>query len=152
MTRLVKELSRLPGIGEKTASRLAFNLLNRPRDEVIALAEALLEMKERFLRLIVFTSQQAAEKIMKAYLTHHKMRFPKTHEIEDLAKIIKSIDGDLAQNLFQASKLTQYAIAFRYPDAAKENLTLELGIEAVQIAKKTVEFILEKLKTKASNA
>ena len=47
MTRLVKELSRLPGIGEKTASRLAFNLLNRPRNEVIALAEALLEMKER---------------------------------------------------------------------------------------------------------
>jgi recombination protein RecR len=47
MTRLVKELSRLPGIGEKTASRLAFNLLNRPRDEVIALAESLLEMKER---------------------------------------------------------------------------------------------------------
>jgi len=47
MTRLVKERSRLPGIGEKTASRLAFNLLNRPRDEVIALAEALLEMKER---------------------------------------------------------------------------------------------------------
>jgi recombination protein RecR len=47
MARLVKELSRLPGIGEKTASRLAFNLLNRPRDEVIALAEALLEMKER---------------------------------------------------------------------------------------------------------
>jgi recombination protein RecR len=47
MTRLVKELSRLPGIGEKTASRLAFNLLNRPREQVIALAEALLEMKER---------------------------------------------------------------------------------------------------------
>lgn len=47
MMRLVKELSRLPGIGEKTAARLAFNLLNRPRDEVIALAEALLEMKER---------------------------------------------------------------------------------------------------------
>ncbi|MGA2409147.1 MAG: recombination mediator RecR [Candidatus Binataceae bacterium] len=47
MLRLVKELARLPGIGEKTASRLAFNLLNRPRDEVIALAEALLEMKER---------------------------------------------------------------------------------------------------------
>ncbi len=47
MTRLVKELSRLPGVGEKTAARLAFNLLNRPREEVIALAEALLEMKER---------------------------------------------------------------------------------------------------------
>src|ERR1700694_950820 len=47
MMRLVRELSQLPGVGEKTAARLAFNLLNRPRDEVIALAEALLEMKER---------------------------------------------------------------------------------------------------------
>jgi len=47
MMRLVKELARLPGIGEKTASRLAFNLLNRPRNDVITLAEALLEMKER---------------------------------------------------------------------------------------------------------
>src|SRR5271156_6206688 len=47
MTRLRQELARLPGIGEKTASRLAFNLLNRPRDQVIALAESLLEMKER---------------------------------------------------------------------------------------------------------
>jgi recombination protein RecR len=49
MTRLVHELSRLPGIGEKTASRLAFNLLGRPREDVIALAEALLEMKERIV-------------------------------------------------------------------------------------------------------
>jgi recombination protein RecR len=49
MTRLVRELARLPGIGEKTASRLAFNLLGRPRDDVIALAEALLEMKERIV-------------------------------------------------------------------------------------------------------
>src|SRR5216684_8961748 len=47
MMRLVRELSRLPGVGDNTASRLAFNLLNRPRDEVIALAESLLEMKER---------------------------------------------------------------------------------------------------------
>jgi recombination protein RecR len=47
MTRLVTELSRLPGVGEKTAGRLAFHLLNRPREEVIALAESLLEMKER---------------------------------------------------------------------------------------------------------
>jgi recombination protein RecR len=47
MMRLVRELSRLPGIGEKTASRLAFNLLHRPREDSIALAESLLEMKER---------------------------------------------------------------------------------------------------------
>lgn len=47
MMRLVREFSRLPGVGEKTASRLALHLLYRPREEVVALAEALLEMKEK---------------------------------------------------------------------------------------------------------
>ena len=109
-------------------------------------AEALLEMKERFLRLIVFASQQAAEKMIKAYLTHHKMRFPKSHEIEDLVKIVNSIDTGLAKQLFSASKLTQYAIAFRYPDATKEELTLMMATEAVETAKQTLDIILKILK------
>lgn len=44
---LIAELSRLPGIGRKTASRLAFHLLKVPRDEVDALARALVELRER---------------------------------------------------------------------------------------------------------
>ncbi len=44
--RLVTELSKLPGIGGKTATRLAFHLLRRPHEEVEALATALLEMKQ----------------------------------------------------------------------------------------------------------
>jgi recombination protein RecR len=47
MTRLAHELARLPGIGEKTATRLALVLLSWPRERVIELAESLLEMKER---------------------------------------------------------------------------------------------------------
>ncbi len=43
--RLVAELSKLPGIGGKTAARLAFHLLRAPQADVAALAEALLEMK-----------------------------------------------------------------------------------------------------------
>jgi len=42
---LVNALSRLPGIGPKTASRLAFFLLNAPEDLTRGLAEALLEIK-----------------------------------------------------------------------------------------------------------
>jgi len=38
--RLVRELARLPGIGEKTAERLAFHLLRRPPGELRVLAEA----------------------------------------------------------------------------------------------------------------
>ena len=44
---LVAQLTRLPGIGNRTAQRLAFHLLQRPADEVLALAAALAEVKER---------------------------------------------------------------------------------------------------------
>ena len=44
---LVAQLSRLPGVGTRTAQRLAFHLLQRPRDEALALAEAIHDVKER---------------------------------------------------------------------------------------------------------
>jgi len=47
VARLIDELGKLPGIGPKTASRLAFYLLRAPREDAIALAEAILEVKEK---------------------------------------------------------------------------------------------------------
>ncbi len=47
VARLIDEFAKLPGIGPKTASRLAFHVLRTPRDEATALAEAILEVKER---------------------------------------------------------------------------------------------------------
>ena len=44
---LVAQLTRLPGIGARTAQRLAFHILQRPKDEALALAAALTEVKER---------------------------------------------------------------------------------------------------------
>ncbi len=45
--RLVAELSRLPGIGQRTAQRLAFHLLKSPDEEASALADAIREVKEK---------------------------------------------------------------------------------------------------------
>jgi recombination protein RecR len=45
--RLVAELSRLPGIGQRTAQRLAFHLLRAEDDEAEALAAAIREVKEK---------------------------------------------------------------------------------------------------------
>ena len=45
--RLIRELSKLPGIGQKTATRLAFHVLRTPIDQVRDLAEALVEIKEK---------------------------------------------------------------------------------------------------------
>jgi len=46
MARLVQQLSRLPGIGEKTAGRLAFWILRADREYAQALAEAIISMKD----------------------------------------------------------------------------------------------------------
>ena len=47
VARLIEEFGRLPGVGPKTASRLTFFMLRSPREQAIALAEAILEVKER---------------------------------------------------------------------------------------------------------
>ena len=47
VARLIEELHRLPGIGPKGAQRLAYHLLRASKEEATALAEAILEVKER---------------------------------------------------------------------------------------------------------
>jgi recombination protein RecR len=47
VNRLITELSKLPGIGQRTAQRLAFHLLRVPEQEALGLAEAIRDVKER---------------------------------------------------------------------------------------------------------
>jgi recombination protein RecR len=44
---VIEHLSRLPTIGRKTAQRIALYLLKQPREEVVALARALVDMKDK---------------------------------------------------------------------------------------------------------
>jgi recombination protein RecR len=46
INRLITELSRFPGIGQRTAQRLAFHLLRVSDEEALALADAIREVKE----------------------------------------------------------------------------------------------------------
>ena len=45
ITRLIEELSRLPGIGSKSAQRLAFHIINMPEEQVAGLASSITEAK-----------------------------------------------------------------------------------------------------------
>ena len=47
ITKLIDELKHLPGIGQKTAQRLAFFILRTDRDRALALADAIREAKEK---------------------------------------------------------------------------------------------------------
>lgn len=46
INKLIEELAALPGIGSKSAQRLAFHLINMPRDKVERLARSIVEAKE----------------------------------------------------------------------------------------------------------
>jgi recombination protein RecR len=47
INRLITELSRLPGVGQRTAQRLAFHILRADAEEAFGLAEAIREVKEK---------------------------------------------------------------------------------------------------------
>jgi recombination protein RecR len=47
LLRLVEELQRLPGIGPRSAQRLAFHILRTPREETDRLADAVRDVKQR---------------------------------------------------------------------------------------------------------
>jgi recombination protein RecR len=47
MVKLIKELCRLPGIGEKSAERLAYHILRSSSEDALALAQAIREVKEK---------------------------------------------------------------------------------------------------------
>ena len=46
ISRLIEELSKLPGIGPKSAQRLAFHIINMPKEQVGGLASAIVEARE----------------------------------------------------------------------------------------------------------
>ena len=45
MNKLIEQLSRLPGVGAKSAQRLAFHIVNMPKEEVEGLASAMTDAK-----------------------------------------------------------------------------------------------------------
>jgi recombination protein RecR len=47
LARLIQEVKRLPGIGQKSAQRIAFHILRAPREDVERLAAALLDVKDK---------------------------------------------------------------------------------------------------------
>jgi len=62
-----------------------------------------------------FSSQQATEKFLKAFLVHSQVDFPKTHDIQQLLDLAEPIHADLAHSLGDVIALTQYAVEPRYP-------------------------------------
>jgi len=50
IAKLVEEFEKLPGIGHKTAQRLAFHILNLPREKSLSLSNAIIEATDKIIR------------------------------------------------------------------------------------------------------
>ncbi len=81
----------------------------------------------------VFFCQQAAEKAAKAFLTFRQIAFRKTHDLKDLGLQCVTADPSLGPALQDVEDLTDYASAFRYPDAPYEPDAAEAA-EALTVA------------------
>lgn len=90
-----------------------------------------------------FHAQQAAEKLLKAYLIHHDIEFPYTHNLLTLLQLAENTDQNF-KGLQQAAEiLTPYAVELRYDDEFWPGP--EVAQEACNLANNVSEFILARM-------
>ena len=93
---------------------------------------------------VCFHCQQATEKFLKAYLIFLGISFTKTHEIGELITKCENKDKEISALKEEADKLTDYAIAVRYPEESFEP-TLQEANEAFETATKIRRFALDRI-------
>lgn len=64
--------------------------------------------------ILLFHLQQAVEKLIKSLLTYHSVKFPKTHDLEDLIEVAEDNHIELPQWVDILAELTPYAVETRY--------------------------------------
>ena len=61
VNQLIEELSRLPGIGAKSAQRLAFHIINMPKEQVEQLAQSMVNARSNILlQGVLYTDRSGA--------------------------------------------------------------------------------------------
>lgn len=90
----------------------------------LAIAKKALAFSPEYKNIAGFHAQQCAEKAAKGFLTYHKVRFSKTHDLEKLGEEIAQVDTKLAKLVKRSKSINDLAVAYRYPDAQKTPLTV----------------------------
>jgi len=104
-------------------------------EDDLGVARTLLAQGSRFLGAIAFHAQQASEKFVKAFLTHHQIEFPKTHSLKELLGLVARVDVQLAGSLRPSDTLSKFAVETRYP-RGPEPETWEEASAAVALAER----------------
>jgi HEPN domain-containing protein len=117
------------------------NEWRRKADADLAVAERLVSDETLFSNAVTFHCQQAAEKYLKALLTHWSIEFPKTHVLAKLIGLLETRDPALAASLLDVDGLTPYGVEQRYP-GDRPDATLVEARDAVRLARKVRDAVL----------
>ena len=74
---------------------------------------------------LCFFCQQVAEKSIKAVCVWYEIKFPKTHNIEFLLKLLKKNNINIPKLVMESNRLSDYAVLTRYPGDHDEIKTKE---------------------------
>src|ERR687889_226466 len=66
LARLIQEIKRLPGIGQKSAQRIAFHVLRSRREDVDRLVQALIDVKEKLGICTICNDNSAVQEVILA--------------------------------------------------------------------------------------
>lgn len=93
-----------------------------------------------------FHAQQAIEKALKALLNISGIKYTKTHNLDDLLRLLKDNGVSINDSFEELTYLTDYAVSFRYDsiDYFEEKLDRSLIINQIDYLLKYVTEIIEK--------
>lgn len=92
---------------------------------------------------VCFHAQQCAEKYLKAILQEKLIRFPKTHDLVELAVLAAAIDPSCAEPSDRLELLTEFAVDLRYPGAVADRATATDAVETARDVRGRARLILE---------
>jgi HEPN domain-containing protein len=103
-------------------------------------------LNENFYNQSCFHCQQAVEKFLKGYLINTNKEVPKIHFLDELLNLCTQIDKDFEKLREYCSKLDDYYLPVRYPDALPGILPEGLpdekdALEAISYAKEIMQFV-----------
>ncbi|MFH0962531.1 MAG: HEPN domain-containing protein [Planctomycetota bacterium] len=128
---------------EATKRKVLAEWLHKADDD-LGLAKHLVDQSLLYPNAIVFHSQQAAEKCIKALLVWREIPFPKTHDFKVLLELIRPTDATLAESLRDVVVLTSYGVEPRYP-GDHPDATPQEAQEAVALALKVRKAVYDVL-------
>jgi HEPN domain-containing protein len=89
-----------------------------------------------FFDAVCFHSQQCVEKYLKTWLIEQGQPFPRTHDLEALAKLCLPQFGELAALMPELRFLTSFAVEIRYPGTSATQQDAERCLLAARQARR----------------